>query len=460
MSDRRIRQALIIMVLGAFFGILSSTVMNVALPVLMRDFRIGAARVQWVSNGYILVNALMIPVSAYFIKKYSFRRLFLIFQGIFIIGTFIGALAPTFPTLVAGRMVQAIGSGMMMPLVNVIAMNYAPKGHQGQINGWIGLAFNCSPIAGPVISGLMLKYLSWRYLFIMMIPFILLIFAFAWKKLPEIKHRQTPRFNLAGLITVTIGLFTLMNGLSDISTHRFLSWNVLGCIVIGVIFLTIFVLTQRHSSHPLLNLSVFKYRQFTIPTAINMLIVATMYGNSILIPLLVQTVQKQSPLISGLAIFPGACLTGLLSTTSGRFYDKYSIRTLVTCGLLIDMTGTACQALIGARTSTAMVTVFQTVRQLGLVTMLIPLQTQAEVMVPVKVLPDAVACFNTLRQIAASLGMAVIVATIGIVDQLSGHGTTSHLGIQGGFGVAFLLLCIALALTPFLKHRGVQDLAS
>lgn len=458
MHTSRIRHSLIIMVAGAFFGILCTSLMNVALPVLMKDFHIGTAEVQWVSNGFVMMNALMIPISAYFIKRWSFRRLFIIFLGIFIAGTAIGAIAPSFPILVCGRMVQAIGAGMMMPLVNVLAMNYALPGQQGRVNGVIGLAFNCSPIFGPVVSGVILKFLPWRWLFIFILPFTIVIFICACVLLPEIPHKAHPRFNTVGLITVTIGLFALLNGLSDISTNSFLSFDVLGYMIIGLVFLGIFVLTQNRSDHPLVYLKVFTNQQFRIATIINMLIVATMYGNAILIPLLVQNVQHQSTIISALTIFPGACLTGLLSTTSGRFYDKYSIRVLVTTGLTIDMIGTICQCLIGSQSSTLMVTIFQTVRQLGLVTMLIPIMTQAETSVPLKELPDAVATFNTLRQVAASLGTALIVGTIGIVDNFVGNSNSSR-GIQGGFAVAFILLCIAMTLTPQLRHNPQQHLS-
>lgn len=441
-----------IMVAGAFFGILCSSLMNVALPILMKDFSISTAKVQWVSNGYVMMDALMIPISAYLIKRWAFRSLFIIFLGVFIIGTTIGAFAPNFSVLVAGRMVQAIGAGMMMPLVNVIAMNYALPGQQGRVNGVIGLAFNCSPIFGPVVSGVILKYLSWRYLFIFVLPFIVVIFLISCFLLPEIPHKAHPRFNTLGLVTVTIGLFALLNGLSDISTDKFLSFDVLGYLLIGLAFLVAFVLTQRRSDHPLVNLKVFSYRQFRIATIINMLLVATMYGNAILIPLLVQNVQGRSTIVSALTILPGACLTGLLSTTSGRFYDKYPIRILVTFGLTIDMLGTLGQCLIGSQSTTLMVTVFQTVRQLGLVSMLIPIMTQAEVSVPLKELPDAVATFNTLSQVAASLGTALIVGTIGIVDNIVGNANSAR-GIQGGFALAFLLLCLAMLLTPKLKHE-------
>lgn len=452
LSDQRIRRALIIMVFGTFFGILCSTLMNIALPTFMDVFHISEAHVQWVTNGYMLVNALMIPVSSYLIKRFSFKWLFIFFTGIFLCGTVIGGLANSFNLLVIARIIQAIGAGMMMPLVNVLAIRYALPGKKGRIMGIIGLAFNCAPILGPAVSGFMLDYLSWRYLFILIIPFAVITLLLSLWMLPYIPHNEFPQFNSFGFTVITLGLWSLLMGLSNVSNYPLLSLNVGGMAIIGLVFIIIFYLNQRRSTHPLINLSVFEHRQFFLATVINMLITATMYGNAILIPLLVQIVLGESTVISAIAVLPGAILTGLLSTTSGRFYDRYPIQWLVGAGLLIDIIGTTGQAMIGARSSVVIITVFQTVRQFGLVTMLIPLQTQALSLLPNEIVPDAVACFNTLRQIAAAFGTALIVSVVGIVNHLV-HSSTSHLGIQSGFAFCLVLLLISLILSRKLYHQ-------
>ena len=339
-----------------------------------------------------------------------------------------------------------------MPLVNVLAIRYALPGKKGRIMGIIGLAFNCAPILGPAVSGFMLDYLSWRYLFILIIPFAVITLLLSLWMLPYIPHNEFPQFNSFGFTVITLGLWSLLMGLSNVSNYPLLSLNVGGLAIIGLVFIIIFYLNQRRSTHPLINLSVFEHRQFFLATVINMLITATMYGNAILIPLLVQIVLGESTVISAIAVLPGAILTGLLSTTSGRFYDRYPIQWLVGAGLLIDIIGTTGQAMIGARSSVVIITVFQTVRQFGLVTMLIPLQTQALSLLPNEIVPDAVACFNTLRQIAAAFGTALIVSVVGIVNHLV-HSSTSHLGILSGFAFCLVLLLISLILSRKLYHQ-------
>lgn len=452
MKNQRISHALVIMVFGTFFGLLCSTLMNIALPTFMNVFHISEAQVQWVTNGYMLVNALMIPVSSFLIKRFPFKNLFIIFSGIFLLGTIIGAIAWSFNLVVVARMIQALGAGMMMPLVNVLAIRYAKPGKKGQIMGIIGLAFNCAPILGPAISGFLLHFFSWRYLFLLIIPFAVITLLLSFFLLPKIPHNEHPRFNTLALILITGGLWSLLMGLSNVSNNHLLSFNVAGYVLIGLVFLLLFFLNQRHSSRQLINFGIFSHKQFVFATIINMLITSTMYGNAILIPLLVQIVLGKSTVVSAIAVLPGEIVTGLLSTTSGHFYDIYPIKILVGTGLIIDIIGTIGQAAIGARSSVLMITLFQTIRQFGLVTMLIPLQTQALSLLPNEIVPDAVATFNTLRQIAAAFGTALIVSIVGIVNHLV-HNPSSHLGIQAGFLLCLCLLLTSLYLSTKLYHK-------
>ncbi len=443
------------MILGTFFGIMCSTMMNIALPTLMRVYGLSSARVQWISNGYMMVNAIMIPVSAYLIKKYSYRNLFLIFTAIFGLGTLLGACAPTFPTIVAGRMIQAVGSGIMMPLVNVMAMKYAANGHQGSVMGIVGLAFNFSPIIGPSVAGLILDFFNWRYLFILVLPFIVITLVLSWLVMPHLSTPENPQFNVTGLVTCSLMLWFLLNGFSNFGTEPFVSCGVAGALFLGFLFLILFVGTQWHSQHPFVNLRIFRHTQFTIAVMVNCLLISTMYGNTILLPLLVQNVMHQSAFVSGLVILPGALSTGLLSPISGKLFDRYPIRWMVTYGLIVDLFGTAMQAFIGVHSGAVFAAVWQWVRQLGIVMLLIPLQTQALGILPNEQLPDGVAMFNTTRQIAASFGMAFVVAMVNLTDNHYHIGTSAR-GIQVGFITCFAILCLALVIAQFF-HTNRQE---
>ncbi|WP_283586138.1 DHA2 family efflux MFS transporter permease subunit [Limosilactobacillus ingluviei] len=447
---KRQRLVLGIMVFGCFFGVMCSTMTNVALPVLMKVFGISSARVQWVTNGYLLVNALMIPVSAYLIKRYSYRNLFLGFTIIFALGTLVGAMAPSFWLVVVGRMIQALGAGVMIPLVNVLAMTFADKHHRGRVMGLVGLAFNFSPIIGPTVAGFILDYLSWRYLFILLLPFTLLSLLLAWLVMPHVAKVEQQAFNVVGLVTCSFALLCMLMGLSDLGTKPLFSWAVLGNLLLGLGIGLVFVLTQRQSDHPFLNLSVLANWQYALAIGINGLVVATMFGNTILLPLLLQDVMKESAVVTGLVILPGALSTGLLSPVSGRFFDRYPARWLITYGIAVDLLGTAMQAFLGVHAGPIEVALWQWVRQFGIVMILIPIQTHALSQLSKSLLPDGVAVFNTTRQIFASFGMALVVAMVNLTDHRYGVGT-SRVGIQVGFLTCFILLVVAIILGQGLR---------
>ncbi|APX72222.1 DHA2 family efflux MFS transporter permease subunit [Companilactobacillus allii] len=457
--NKRTKLSLAIITIGSFFGVLSSTLMSTALPSIMKTFSITTSMGQWLTNGYILVNALMIPTSAYLLKKFSFKKLYLFFSTIFLLGTIFGALSQQYVFLITGRMIQAIGAGVMMPLVNVSAMNSATRHNQGKIMGIIGLAFNFAPVIGPTMSGFVLSVLSWRYLFILVIPFtainIILSIIFLTND-----HQETKlKFNTKGLILSSLGLLFLLYGLSNIGTTDFLTFNIGGATLIGIVILVLFVLTQRHDESPFINFKIFNYKQYNIAVIINMILMVTMYSNSIIIPILVQNVMHYSALQSGLVVLPGATFTAIMSPISGRLYDRFGVKRLVISGLIIDCIGTGLQSFTTLSTPILIVTLGQTIRQMGLCQVLIPIQTQALASIPNKILPDGVATYNTLRQVAASFGTALLVGIISMSTRANpGNYLASELaGIKIGFVVSLLMIVVCLVMTHWLVSRNAVE---
>ena len=259
--SKQIKKSLFIMVFGTFFGVLCSTLMNTALPTFMRVFNVNSSTVQWLTNGYTLVNAIMIPTSAYFIKKVSFRHLFITSSSIFLVGTILGAIASSFTTVIIGRMIQAVGTGMMMPLVNVLAMKYTTRSKQGAVMGIIGLAFNFSPIIGPTLSGVILQYFAWQYLFILILPFIIAVIILAIVQLPQIETNDDPKFDVPSLITISLGLLFLLTGFSNIGQANLVSFNVLGFTAIGLILIVVFSFMENRTDSPIIDFEIFKHPQ-------------------------------------------------------------------------------------------------------------------------------------------------------------------------------------------------------
>ncbi|CCF26145.1 MDR family MFS transporter [Leuconostoc citreum] len=457
--SKKQRSILIILVIGTFLGFLNQTLMNVALPNIMTEFHIGPSQGQWVTNGYMLVNGVMVPLTAFLIQRLTTRKLYLTAVGLFALGTLIAGFANSFAVLVTGRMVQAIGAGVFGPLMNVVVMNLYESDKRGQAMGMIGLALNFAPAIGPTLSGLIITQLSWRFLFLIVAPFIIADFILAFYLLKNIGNTKQLKFDFLGVVLSSIGLGSLLYGFSNAGATAWSDFTVWGFVVIGLIVTALFIWRQITNKTPLLNMAVLTYRQFVVAMLINVVLMIAMYGGALMLPLYIQNVRHYSALISGLILLPGALITALLSPLSGRLYDKYGPRYLTLTGILLTTVGTFSLSTVTLNTPIWLVVVSQLIRQLGLVIVLMPIQTEAFNALPLSLMPDGSAMFTTVRQLAASFGTAALVTVMTQVVVYAGkahptHTTLNQLhGIQVTFLFASVLMIIAAAMTTLLKQK-------
>lgn len=457
--SKKQRSILIILVIGTFLGFLNQTLMNVALPNIMTEFHIGPSQGQWVTNGYMLVNGVMVPLTAFLIQRLTTRKLYLTAVGLFALGTLIAGFANSFAVLVTGRMVQAIGAGVFGPLMNVVVMNLYESDKRGQAMGMIGLALNFAPAIGPTLSGLIITQLSWRFLFLIVAPFIIADFILAFYLLKNIGNTKRLKFDFLGVVLSSIGLGSLLYGFSNAGATAWSDFTVWGFVVIGLIVTALFIWRQITNKTPLLNMAVLTYRQFVVAMLINVVLMIAMYGGALMLPLYIQNVRHYSALISGLILLPGALITALLSPLSGRLYDKYGPRYLTLTGILLTTVGTFSLSTVTLNTPIWLVVVSQLIRQLGLVIVLMPIQTEAFNALPLSLMPDGSAMFTTVRQLAASFGTAALVTVMTQVVVYAGkayptHTTLNQLqGIQVTFLFASVLMIIAAAMTTLLKQK-------
>jgi EmrB/QacA subfamily drug resistance transporter len=450
---------LIILVIGTFLGTLNQTLMNTALPAIMDSFKITAATGQWMTNVYMLMNGIMVPMTAFFIQRFTTRQLYLASAGMFAVGTILSGLAPSFGLLIVGRMIQAGGAGIFMPLMNVVVMNLFSIDQRGKAMGIIGLALNFAPAFGPTLSGLIVTHFSWRFLFFMIAPLIVIDFIVAFFMLKNIGEPKKIKIDTVGVILSTIGLGSLLYGLSNAGSHGLNTFSVWGFILIGIIILLAFVFQQKRGAQPLLNFKVFNYHHFNIPTIITIVLMMAMYGGSLLLPLFLQSVQHKSALISGLVMLPGALITAFLSPASGSFYDKYGAKYMTLTGLIIHAIGTLMMIFVHLDTSVWFVLTSQFIRQLGLVLVLMPLQTEAFNALPIDMVPSGSAMYTTLRQIGGSFGTAVMITIMSLVAKNQGPELAKHnplklipqLAQLQGVKMAYLAAAIVTIVAAFLS---------
>ncbi|WP_294974898.1 MDR family MFS transporter [uncultured Leuconostoc sp.] len=462
--SKKQKSILTILVIGTFLGFLNQTLMNVALPNIMHEFNIGPGLGQWMTNGYMLVNGVMVPLTAFLIQRLTTRRLYLTAVGLFAIGTLIAGFAPNFTILITGRMIQAMGAGVFGPLMNVIVMNLFAPDKRGGAMGLIGLALNFAPTLGPTLSGFIVTNLSWRFLFFIVAPLIIADFILAYFLLQNIGEQKMLKFDFIGVVLSSIGLGSLLYGFSNAGATPWSEFTVWGFVIIGLIVTALFVWRQFSTETPLLNMAVLKHREFVIAMSINIILMIAMYGGAMMLPLYMQTIRGASAFISGLVLFPGALVTAFLSPWSGRLYDQYGVKYLTLFGIVITAIGTIILASLTLTTPLWFAVVGQFIRQLGLVLVLMPIQTEAFNALPLALMPDGSAMFTTVRQIAASFGTAALVTimTRSALSYGKTHASTLDVliqlhGIKVTFLTAAVLMLVGAALTLLFRNKAPRD---
>ncbi|CAK8054754.1 DHA2 family efflux MFS transporter permease subunit [Eupransor demetentiae] len=452
--QKRLKITIAVMVIGAFMGGFSSTLMNIALPNLMRSFHISVSDAQWITTGYMLISALVIPASSYLIKKYSMRTLYLTFASIFMAGSILGFVAPNFFLVVVARMIQAAGAGVLFPLVMVAGLRYADPHHRGMVMGLVGMVFNMAPIIGPTISGMLLDLASWRYLFAILVPIIALTIVAAIWAVPNDEPEEDAHLNVTGLSLLSFALGTLLYGLSNVGQDAFVSWQLGGSLLAGVLGTVLFIRHQRKSTIPVIDFRIFKDKQFNLANSMNFLLTATMFANSIMLTLMIQQVLGLKAITTAWVILPGALLTGFLSPISGRLYDHIDIKKLTAIGLTLDIIGTILQVNVKLSDAFWVLLAAQLIRQFGLVMILIPIQTQSVRTLPAELISDAVPAYSMFRQIAASLGTALIVGIIAAAASIFASNPNHDLiGIKFGYGLSLCWLTITFILSRGLNNK-------
>ncbi|MBO0420579.1 DHA2 family efflux MFS transporter permease subunit [Vagococcus fluvialis] len=452
---------LIILLFGTFLSFLNQTLMNVALPSVMKDFDITAAQGQWLSNGYMLISGVMIPATAFLIDRFKTRHLYLTSMIFFTLGTFIASISINYPMLIAGRMIQALGAGPISPLMTVVIMNMFPVQSRGKAMGFIGLAMNFAPAIGPTLSGWIVQSYDWRSIFYVILPLGIINILVAVFALKNFGEQTYPKFNFLGIVLSTIGLGTLLLGFSNAGDKPWFTFNVAGFVLIGLVVTGLFIYQQTHTKLPMLNFSVFKHRIFTLSSITNFVVIMGLYGGMILLPLYIQNVRGVSPMTSGMVLLPGAIIMAIMSPITGALYDRIGARYLSFTGLIILSIGTFMFTLIDMNTTVTYLAIMQGVRSFGLGLALMPIQTDALNDLPLELMSHGSAMYNTIRQIAGSLGTALLVTIMSISTSnfaaenvgISIEEATLH-GIQIAYIVVTVISVVAAVMCLKLSKKA------
>ncbi|MEW9698449.1 DHA2 family efflux MFS transporter permease subunit [Paenibacillus sp. SI8] len=411
-QQKSIGGTLTVLMLGAFITILNQTLLNIALPHLMTDFNISATTAQWLSTAYMLVNGVLIPISAYLIASFGTKNLFVLAMSVFTVGSVVCAITPNFTLMLLGRVLQACGAGIMMPLIMSVFLTVFPPEKRGAALGSMGIVMMFAPALGPTLAGWIVQNYSWRILFIMVIPLGALAVVLGFRYMSNIIKPTNPKFDGWGALTSTLGFGGLLYGFSEAGSKGWGSFTVIGFLIFGAIFTAAFVWREFTVDEPLLEMRVFKYNIFTLTTIIGAAINLTMFGAMILLPIYLQNIRGFTPLQSGLLMLPGALLMGVMSPISGALFDRIGVRPLAIVGLIITTFATWEFGKLTSESTYSHIIMLYTVRSFGMSLIMMTVQTAGLNQIPHNLNAHATAMSNTIRQIAASIGTALLVTVM------------------------------------------------
>jgi MFS transporter, DHA2 family, lincomycin resistance protein len=448
------------LVAATFVVILNETIMLNAIPRLMVDFHVDASAAQWLSTTFMLTMAVVIPVTGWFLQRVTTRTAFGLAMSVFLAGTLLAAVAPVFPVLLVARVVQASGTAVMLPLLMTTLMAVVPQHDRGRVMGNVTLAMSVAPALGPAVSGVVLNSLSWRWIFLVVLPVAAGIAVFGLRGLRNVGEPAVSHVDVVSVAIAAVGFGSLVYGLSEVGlpgdrTTAYLT------LVVGVVGVAAFVWRQlvlQRDDRPLLDLRTLKHRVFTLSMAAMSIAFMAMLGSMILLQLYLQNVRGMSPLATGLLVAPGGLAMGLLGPRVGKVYDEQGSRILVIPGAIGILAAMTAFAFVAAGTPIWMILVAHVVLMISLAALFTPMFTMGLGVLPPSLYSHGSSLLGTVQQVGGAMGTALVVMIMSSrSDTLLSRGATPDAatigGVQWAFAVSAVLCVVVLGLVFLLPSR-------
>lgn len=447
------------LIIGAFVAILNETLLNIAFPDLMNEFSISPATIQWLSTAYMLVIGILVPVTALLQQWFTTRQMFLTAMILFLAGTIVCGTAPVFGILLVGRIIQALGTGLMLPvMMNTILVIFPPEKRGGAM-GMIGLVIMFGPAIGPTLAGLIIDQLDWRWLFYLVIPLAAFSVVFAAAFLRNVSDLTKPKVDVLSILLSSIGFGGIVYGFSKAGEGSWSAPEVVWTITVGAVALVLFIIRQLLVREPILDLRAFKYPMFSLVTVMMLVLMMTLFSTMILLPLFLQTALLMTAFKAGLTLMPGGIINGVMAPISGKLFDKYGPRVLVVPGLILVLLAVWLFTGISVDTTTGYVVTLHIILLVGISLVMMPAQTTGLNQLPRHLYPHGTAILNTLQQVAGAIGTALFISIMssGTKDFLTKTPNATPAeglvaGLHDAFLIGFIIGCLALVLGFFIKR--------
>lgn len=437
-----------VLLVGTFITVLNAMLLTSALPAIMNDMGVSATTVQWLTSGYSLTEAVVIPLAAFLMGRFDTRKLFLGGMTIFAVGSIVSAIAPVFGLLLLGRVLQACATGFVMPMVFSVILLIIPRERRGSAMGAIGLIIGFAPTIGPSLSGVLVDTVGWRSIFAIVAVCAILVVIGALKAVKPYGDFKRSRFDVPSFLFSTIGLICLLYGLSSLSSSTNIALNI-GLIVVGIALLALYARRQLALEQPMLRVDILRTRNYRIAVICVAVFQATVMGVGTIMPLYIQGALGHTATVSGLALLPGAAISACAGLLSGRIFDSRGVRIPVLCGIVIIICGAAGFTLLGIDSSIIAVGVAYGLLVIGMQFVMTPLNTWGVNSLANEAIQHAQSTSNTINQVAASFGIALLVTVSSAVSGSTAAGSAAEqlfAGYHASFYVVVALAVIAAIL--------------
>ena len=433
-----------IVVLGAAAGSLSQTAVSAMLGDIMSEYGMEVDLGQWLTTSYMLVLGVTVPVVTFLTRRLSVRRHILLAMGVFLAGALVDFLAPNFALMLAGRVLQAASAGMLLPLMQTIAMTRFPKNHQATAMGVGGIALGFAPNIGPTVGGAMSYAWGWRSFFVLLIVWAAaLIVATIAVVRPAEPADPGARLDVFSLALSTLGFGGVLLGFSNASSSALTSPFIWVPLAVGALFLTWFVVRQRRVDRPLISMDIFRSRRYVHGFVVQNLLYASFMGVTLVIPLYVEGLCGGTSMQAGMVLLPGTAMALIFNPLAGVLADRVGIRPVAVGGGAFLATGAVLMSFIDAETPLYLVMAFQGVRAVGTSSLIGPLTTWSLPELRGPTVADGSAFATAVRQACASFGTSAMVFIITLVGATALGAANPALAYQAAFG--FSAVC-AIAL--------------
>ena len=402
------------MLIGGFVGMFSETSLNIALPQLMAQLGVTTATVQWLVTGYMLMVGIVLPLSSIITKWFTTRQVILFALVDFMVGAVISAIAPGFGVLLFGRMIQGIATGLILPLMFTVAMQIFPPYKLGAAMGMVGLVIMFAPAVGPTLAGIVLGVASWRWIFWLFVPFLLIAFIFAVTSLKNIAEVSRPKVDFLSILLSTVGFGSLVLGVSLASDRGWGSAAVISALVVGIIVLAWYTHRQLTMDKPILNLRAFAIPGFRIGASLVMINFGIILSAMYLLPMYIQKGLLVPVALTGIIMFPGGVMNAVVSAVSGRMYDHVGAQMPARIGFIISMVGALMLAFTTTQSAVWYVILAHVILMIGAPLAMSPSQTYGLNALTGPIAADGSAIMNTLQQIVGAIATAIATSLLGI----------------------------------------------